>query len=214
MQITVSKLKKSYGNRTVLDIESLTFESGKITGIIGSNGAGKTTLLNIIAGIDMDFEGSVEYSGAQYSKVKRDITMVFQKGGLLKRSVFENIAYPLKLRGINKKEIQQRAAELMRCLGIEELMHKKAHRLSGGETQKVALARALAIKPRALLLDEPTASIDPEYMETIERCIVDYNRNSKATILIITHSMEQARRLCDNIVLIERGRVGEADGFF
>nr|Q93KD4.1 RecName: Full=Tungstate uptake system ATP-binding protein TupC [Peptoclostridium acidaminophilum]CAC40784.1 ATPase component of tungstate ABC transporter [Peptoclostridium acidaminophilum] len=214
MQITVSNLKKSYGGSTVLDVESLTFESGKITGIIGPNGAGKTTLLNIISGIDMDFEGDVEYSGSDYSEVKRDITMVFQKGGLLKRSVFENIAYPLKLRGTDKNEIQQTVVELMRHLGIEELSSKKAHKLSGGETQRVALARALAIKPRALLLDEPTASIDPEYMETIEKCIVDYNRKSKATILIITHSMDQARRLCDNIVFLESGRVGEADGFF
>ncbi|KDR94869.1 tungstate transport system ATP-binding protein [Peptoclostridium litorale DSM 5388] len=214
MDVNVRKIKKFYGKDQILDIDNFTFKSGRISGIMGSNGAGKTTLLNIMAGLDDKYEGYVRYGEKSIEQVRRKVTLVFQKGGLFKRSVYENIAYPLRIRGLDGSDIKSRVDRTIKSLEIENLRDKKAHKLSGGETQKVALARALVFKPSLLLLDEPTASIDPEFVRVMEKAIVDYNRETGATVIIITHSKEQAERMCDELVFLQNGRVGESNGFF
>ena len=179
-----------------------------ITGITGPNGSGKTTLLNIIAGLDPDFEGEVFYNGRMLDKkIGEDMTLVFQKPYLFKRSVFDNIAYPLILRKKNTEIIKKSVAEIAKLLQIEDLLDKKGHQLSGGETQKVALARAIVFKPNILLLDEATSSLDPESVQTIEEAIIRYNNQTKATVIVITHDIEQSNRLCDEIVTLELGKV-------
>ncbi len=214
MNVSISKIKKFYGQDQILDIDKFTFKSGRISGIMGPNGAGKTTLLNIIAGLDDKYEGSVLYGEKSIEQARRNVTLVFQKGGLFKRSVYENISYPLKIRGFDRVDIKSRVDGALKSLEIEDLMEKKAHKLSGGETQKVALARALVFKPSLLLLDEPTASIDPEFVKVMEKAIVDYNRETGATVIVITHSKEQAERICDDLVFIQNGKVGDFNGFF
>lgn len=208
MNIQLNNLKKFYGDNQVLDIESLNIEKGKITGITGPNGCGKTTLLNIIAGLDKEFIGHVFYDNIKLDKIIKDkMTIVFQKPYLLKRTVYENIEYPLKLRNIGKKESKEKVLSIMEELDIRELSNKKGHKLSGGESQKVALARALVFKPELLLLDEPTSNIDPEYIVTMENSITQFNLENKGTIIIVTHNIDQSERLCHAVINMHRGRV-------
>ncbi|RKD31644.1 phosphate ABC transporter ATP-binding protein [Thermohalobacter berrensis] len=214
MEIKIKNLKKYYNDKLVLKIEELHIEKRKITGIIGPNGAGKTTLLRIISGLDEDFSGRITYDNSTLNNnIYDNMTLVFQKPYLFRRSVYDNIAYPLKIRKKNKAEIDKRVSEMLNRLQIYNLKNEKAHLLSGGESQKVALARALIFKPKLVMLDEPTSNIDPESIKTIEKEIKNYNSNEKATIIIITHNLEQAKRLCDNTIYLENGRVNRINGF-
>ncbi|MCK9444330.1 MAG: ATP-binding cassette domain-containing protein [Tissierellaceae bacterium] len=201
MEITIENLERYYGDRRVLYIEKMEIEKGKITAITGPNGCGKTTLLNIIAGLDREFSGVIKYDGKYLNRETVDkMTIVFQKPYLFRRTVFENIEYPLRIRGINKVNRKPLVVDLAKGLEIENLMGKKAHLLSGGESQKVALARALVFKPELLLLDEPTSNIDPDAINTLEREILKFNKETECTVLIVTHNMEQAKRLGNRII--------------
>lgn len=209
MKISIKNLKKYYSEILVLDIEDLTMEKGKITGIIGPNGSGKSTLLNIISGLDKDFTGIVEYNDKLIDKnIYKKMTLVSQKPYLFRRKVYENIGYPLKVRKVNKIEMKNRIDEILKRFEIEELKDKKAHLLSGGESQKVNLARALVFEPKLLLLDEPTSNIDPESIKIMEREILKFNEETKGTVLIVTHNIEQSKRLCDHVIYLEDGKVG------
>lgn len=208
MEIQMENLAKDYGQKRVLDIDNLIIEKEKITGIIGPNGSGKSTLLNIMAGLDDEHEGVTKYDGKLIDKdIRENMTLVFQKEYLFRRNVYKNIAYPLKVRGIEKEKIDQRVLELLKALEIEDLKLKIGNKLSGGESQKVALARSLVFNPKLLLLDEPTSNIDPEYIEHMEKAILKYNIENKATVVIVTHNIEQAERICHNIIRLERGKV-------
>ena len=208
MVLYIDNLTKKYGKKTVLDIKSLTIAKEKITCITGPNGCGKSTLLNIISGLDDDFSGDISYDGQALSRGDvENMTYVFQKPYLFKRSVLENIAYPLKLRGLSHEQRDKRAMEMMVRFEIEDLKDERADLLSGGESQKVALARALVFEPKLLLLDEPTSSIDPDSIEVMEREILDFNKKTQATIVIVTHNMDQASRLCHNILSLNQGKV-------
>jgi len=201
MEVKIVNLKKYYGERQILNIESLDIEKGKITGITGSNGCGKTTLLNIIAGLDKDYNGNINYDGVKLSKkIIENMTIVFQKPYLFKRTVYENIEYPLKIRKMNKSEMKSLVLNTINNLEIEHLMEKKAHLLSGGESQKVALARALVFKPQLVLLDEPTSNIDPDSIKILEREIIRFNEKTGATIIIVTHNVDQSTRLAHKII--------------
>lgn len=209
MRVEIENLTKKYGDRTVLNIDNLIFEEGKITGVTGPNGSGKTTLLNIIGGIDAEYNGNVYYNGKNLdNETKRNMTYLFQKPYLFRRSVYENIAYPLKLRDYANDKTISLTNAIMENLEIEDLKDLKAHKLSGGESQKVALARALVFKPKLLLLDEPTSNIDPESIKILEREILRFNKETNATIIIITHNMEQTKRLCHKVVSLSNGKVG------
>ncbi|SHK19205.1 ATP-binding cassette domain-containing protein [Tepidibacter formicigenes] len=215
MDIQINNLKKYYKDKLVLDIDNLQIKKRIITGIIGPNGAGKSTLLNIIAGMDKDFKGSVLYKGKSIDKnIYKDMTLVLQRPNLFKRSVYENIEYPLKIRSISKGERKVKVENILKRLDILDLKDKKGHLLSGGESQKVSLGRALVFTPKLLLLDEPTSNIDTNSTNLIEREILNYNKINKSTVIIITHDLKQAKRLCDEIVCIERGKVGGIDGVF
>ena len=208
MKIQSHNIRKKYQDNLVLNIESISFKEGLITGITGPNGSGKTTLLNIIAGLDPDFEGQVLYNEKKLDKeTMEEMTLIFQKPYLFRRSVFDNIAYPMILRKESGETIKRSVYEIAKILEIEDLLDKKGHQLSGGETQKVALARAMIFKPSVLLLDEATSSLDPESVWVIEEAITRYNKMTKATIIVITHNIEQSKRLCDEIVTLELGKV-------
>ncbi|MCK9217175.1 MAG: ABC transporter ATP-binding protein [Firmicutes bacterium] len=208
MNIEIRNVEKYYGDNQVLDIDYLNIEKEKITGITGPNGCGKTTLLNIIGGLDKEFLGEVFYDNNKFSKkVKQAMTIVFQKPYLLKRTVYENIEYPLKLRNMNKKESKAKVLDVMKKLEITDLMDKRGNKLSGGESQKVALARALVFNPKLLLLDEPTSNIDPEYIVTMENAITQFNLKNKGTIIIVTHNIQQSERLCHAVINMNRGKI-------
>lgn len=208
MRLDIENIKKTYGDKIVLDISNMTIKEGKITGITGPNGSGKSTLLNIISYIDDNFSGKVKYNGMDFSKeVAKNITYVFQKPYLLRRSVYDNIVYPLKLRKVDNKSQTKYANDIMKRLEIEDLSNKRGQQLSGGESQKVALARALVFKPKLLLLDEPTSNIDSESVKIMEREIVNFNKETSGTVLIVTHNLEQAQRICDEVISLDLGKV-------
>lgn len=171
MNVTFQNLQKSFDGRKVLDLEQGLIKSGSRTAIIGPNGAGKSTLLRIIAGLEPADSGVLLY-GNSAAFPRMDITMVFQKPYLISTTVEKNIAYPMKLRGYEPALIEQRTNELMEELNLTGLRKQKAWKLSGGETQKVALARALSFQPKLLLLDEPTANIDPYTTAEIEKMLL------------------------------------------
>ncbi|MDR7855347.1 ATP-binding cassette domain-containing protein [Tissierella sp.] len=201
MEVRIENLRKSYDKKQILNIENLTIEKGKITGITGPNGCGKTTLLNIIAGLDEKYSGDISYDGSKLDKkIIDNMTIVFQKPYLFKRTVYGNIEYPLRIRGIDKSHRKSLVLNIIKSLEIEDLMEKKAHLLSGGESQKVALARALVFKPQLLLLDEPTSNIDPDSIKVLERQILSFNEETGGTVIIITHNIEQSTRLGHNVI--------------
>lgn len=206
MNVTFEKLQKSYDGRKVLDIEKSIIKSGSRTAIIGPNGAGKSTLLKILSGLEQADSGIISYDGnAEFPQM--DATMVFQKPYLISTTVERNIAYPMKLRGFSDDEIEKRITELTEDLGLTSFRKQKAWKLSGGETQKVALARALSFKPKLLLLDEPTANVDPYTTAEIEKMLV--TASEYATIVLITHNLAQAKRVCDEAMMMHEGKVIE-----
>lgn len=208
MNIKIESVKKKFLDKTVLDIDYLEIESGKITGITGPNGSGKTTLMNIIGGMDKDYQGNITYNDKMLDKqIVENMTYVFQKPYLFRRSVSENIIYPLKIRNYDKIKGKELVKKIIIDLKIEDLIELKAHKLSGGESQKVALARALVFSPNILLLDEPTSNIDPEYINTMESVISKFHKQTKGTIVIVTHNIEQSIRLCHNIISLDSGKV-------
>ncbi len=186
MKINIKNIVKQYDKKVVLDIETLEIESGKITGITGPNGSGKSTLLNIIGGLDREYSGKVTYDG---------------------KILNENIIYPLKVRKYDKIKMEELLNKTIMNLEIEDLMELRADKLSGGESQKVALARALVFNPDILLLDEFTSNIDPEYIVTMEKEVIRFHEETKATIIIVTHNIEQSIRLCHNIINLDKGKV-------
>lgn len=205
MNIVIKKLKKYYKDKLVLNIEFLEIKSGKITGIVGENGAGKSTLLNLISGIDKDFTGEIYYDNEKLNKnIQKSITLGFQKPRLLNTLVCKNLEYPLKIRNIKKEDINTKVDNVLDLLEIKELKNKNANKLSGGEMQKVALARALVFKPKVLMLDEATSNIDIESKQAIERIIVNYNKCENNTVILISHDKEQIKSLCDNVIVLDK----------
>lgn len=201
MEVRLEQVSKQYGSKQVFANLNEVFESGKITGLVGDNGAGKSTLLRLIAGLDLDYSGHIYYDGKRLSKsLYQQMTMVFQTPYLLKRSVYDNIAYPLQIRHRSAAEIRQKTEAMIARLGIEKLADQYAHKLSGGESQKVALARALIFEPDLVLLDEPMSGIDAASVRFMEEMIQEYVREYHKTVIMITHNARQAQELCDRIV--------------
>ena len=209
MNIIIDKITKEYDGRKVLDVDSLHLKEGAFCGVIGPNGSGKSTLLNIIAGLSEATSGQVFYEeyGMTEPPLKR-MTMVFQTPYLLRATVEKNIAYPLKLRGWKPQDIDKRIRELADELGLTDFLKHKSWSLSGGEAQKVALARALSFRPELLLLDEPTANIDPATTAEIERMLKKTNEEG-TTVIVVTHNLVQAKRLCKEILLLNKGKAVE-----
>lgn len=209
MEITLEQVSKQYGKNLVFENFSAQFPSGKMTGLVGDNGAGKSTLLRMIAGLDLDYSGHIYYDGRPLHKqLYQQMTMVFQTPYLLKRSVYDNIAYPLRLRHRPAAEVKQKTETMIKKFGIEKLARQYAHKLSGGESQKVALARALIFEPELVLLDEPMSGIDAASVTFMEQMIRAYARDYHKTVIMITHNARQAQELCDSIVQLERAAIG------
>ncbi|VDN46625.1 Tungstate uptake system ATP-binding protein TupC [Petrocella atlantisensis] len=207
MNIQVTNLIKKYQDKTVVDMNSIGFLSGNIYGVTGDNGAGKTTLLKILAGLENHDSGSIVYNDQPLGpSLMKKITYLSQTPYLMRSSVYENIIYPLKIRNVDSKIIERKAFEIMEELQVTELRDQLATQLSGGESQKVALSRALVFDPEVLLLDEPTASIDPATIEIIEEAIKKRNKLQNMTIIMISHNIDQVKRMCDEIIYMKKGK--------
>ena len=217
MLYRLKNVLKSYDGKPVLDINTLYLEKGKIIGLLGPNGAGKTTLLEILSFLltpsagEVFFEkGHVDFRGGKIVDLRRKVCLVQQQPILFTSTVFNNVAFPLRVRKFPKKKLKNQVTELLKLVGMEGFTDANAHRLSGGETQRVAIAQALACFPEVILLDEPTASVDVENQITIERIITDINRAKRISVIFTTHDMVQASRLADETVFMFEGRIASS----
>lgn len=202
---------KRYGRRTVLCIDQLEIVAGRTLALPGPSGAGKSTLLRLLNFLEAPDAGQITYDGRVVPPVGpplatlREVTTVFQQPVLLDTSVWQNVAYGLKLRGNYERTA---VAVALQQVGLAHLARAAGRTLSGGEAQHVALARALVVRPRVLLLDEPTANLDPANVAIIEAVIRELARQS-TTIVIVTHNLFQARRLADDAALLLDGALVE-----
>ena len=210
--ISLKRVFKTFGDKVALKDINLQVKEGEALGVLGYSGAGKTTLLKIISALDVDFQGTYLFKGIDVKehpgKVRKSITMVFQNPVMFKGTVFENVAYGLKIRGYPRRYMEERIDEVLESLGILELKDKSAKRLSGGEKQRVAVARALVLDIDVYVFDEPTSNLDVENIKVVERAIKGLIERGK-TVIFTTHDLLQARRLSDRILYIEKGEVVE-----
>jgi tungstate transport system ATP-binding protein len=203
------------GGVTILDRITLSFGAGAPTVLIGPNGSGKTTLLRTAMGLIAPSHGRVTWGGREFVAPTRR-AIVFQRPTMLRRSAAANIRYALKAARIPRSDHDKRIAELLDLVGLTGLGQRPARRLSGGEQQRLALARALASDPAVLFLDEPTASLDPAATKAIEDVIRAVAARG-IKVVMATHDLGEARRLAGDIALLHRGRVietGDAAAFF
>ena len=196
------------GGRTIIEGISLEIEAGPSTVILGANGAGKSVLMRLMHGLLGPSAGRVEWSGAERPGAPRKQAMVFQRPVLLRRSAQANVAYALKVAGVAEPQRGALVREALESVGLAHLAHRPARVLSGGEQQRLALARAWALHPEVLFLDEPTASLDPTATREIESVIRAFDA-AGTKIVMATHNLGQARRLGDEIVFLDRGRLVE-----
>jgi tungstate transport system ATP-binding protein len=210
----ITGLKKAYGWRVVLDVAALEIDRGEIFALVGPSGAGKSTLLRLLnfledpTGGRLEFEGIVFQLGMEMPlEYKRRVTMVFQRPLLLDRSVWENVTYGLRLRG--QRDAHRQVQEALAEVGLAHLAKQRARTLSGGEAQRVALARAIVLQPDVLLLDEPTANLDPYNVGLIETIVRRINELHSTTLVLVTHNVFQAKRLATRVAFLLDGKVIE-----
>jgi len=204
------------GGRPIIDRVSLRLEAGPSTIILGANGAGKSVLMRLMHGLIEPSAGDLRWSDVDSARARRRQAMVLQRPVLLRRSVLDNVSYALQAAGAARAERVQLATEALESVGLVHLARRAARTLSGGEQQRLALARAWALHPEVLFLDEPTANLDPGATREIENVIKAFDA-SGTKIVMSTHNLGQARRLGDEVLFIHQGRVVEhtpVDRFF
>lgn len=219
---TLKGITKRYGERQVLQVDDLAIIQGEVLALVGPSGAGKSTLLRLLNFLEPPTNGRIQFQGETFSAdnpmpthLRRRVTTVFQRPFLLNRSVLANVQYGLHLRGQRKGA--QAVDEALAEVGLHDIARQPARTLSGGEAQRVALARALVINPEVLLLDEPTANLDPYNVALIEEIVTSLNREKGVTLVLVTHNVFQARRLAGRVALLLDGRIVEindSDRFF
>jgi len=207
---------KVFGDKLVLNDINLEIHEGETLALLGPNGSGKTTLLKILAFIENPTSGEVKFQGETVSvknadKTRMQSTLVFQKTVLFNTSVYNNIVYGLKVRKIPKDVRDEEVKKALKLVKLEGFEKRPAKKLSGGEQQRVAIARALVLKTALLLLDEPTANLDPKNAVMLEEAIAAVNREMKTTIVMATHNMFQAKTLPYRIALMSDGKITEVD---
>ncbi len=207
----------------VLDDISLKINQGEILGIIGRSGAGKSTLLRCINLLEPPTSGKVFVEGyeltqaseAEIRKARQKMGMVFQHFNLLwNRNVYENVQLPLEIAGIAKSEWKQRVHEALELVGLSEQSRKYPSQLSGGQKQRVGIARALALKPDFLLCDEITSALDPETTDSILELLVEINKKTHITVILITHEMEVIQKICHRAIVLDKGKIAEEGASF
>jgi tungstate transport system ATP-binding protein len=202
--------------KSIIDRVSLVLEGGPRTIILGPNGAGKSVLMRLCHGLLAPTSGRIDWASTERPRERRRQAMVFQRPVMLRRSALANVEYALGLAGIDGRERTRQARAALESVGLAHLGDRSARVLSGGEQQRLALARAWALRPEVLFLDEPTASLDPGASAEVER-IIQAIHGAGAKIVMCTHNLGQARRLGDEILFLTRGRLAErapVDRFF
>jgi tungstate transport system ATP-binding protein len=216
LPLRVDDLVFDAGARRILHGVSFALDAGPRTMIVGPNGAGKSVLLRLCHGLLVPTSGRIVWNAREPPQAPRLQAMVFQRPVMLRRSALANVVYALKCSGVPALERPYRALAALARVGLGAYANHPARVLSGGEQQRLALARAWALDPEVLFLDEPTASLDPGATHEIER-IVGAMHTGGTKIVMVTHNMGQARRLGDEVLFLNRGRLVErapADRFF
>lgn len=216
------QVSKVYANRQVLEVPDMEIFPGEILALVGPSGAGKSTLLRLLNFLEAPTSGKIEFKGVTFDtgtemplELRRRVTTVFQRPMLLERSVWDNVAYGLRLRGERNGHDRTQAA--LEAVGLTRLAKQRARTLSGGEAQRVALARALVLRPDVLLLDEPTANLDPYNVSLIEDIARHLNQEQGVTLVLVTHNVFQAKRLAHQVAFLLDGKLiesGAAEQFF
>jgi tungstate transport system ATP-binding protein len=210
----LENVQQCYGERAVVVVDALEVRRGEIFALVGPSGAGKSTLLRLLNFLETPTAGMIHFDDASIAAgqdvpltVRRKVTTVFQRPVLLRHSVEANVGYGLKLRGRRNFGAAVQAA--LTEVGLAHLARRPARTLSGGEAQRVALARAMVLQPAALLLDEPTANLDPYNVGIIEAIVRRLNAEHGLTVVLVTHNLYQARRLAHRVALMLEGRIVE-----
>jgi tungstate transport system ATP-binding protein len=204
------------GGRSIISRVSFQLESSLRTVIVGANGAGKSVLMRLMHGLLRPTSGDIVWNERDPERLRRRQAMVFQRPVMLRRSALANLEYALELAGVSRAERRKRALQALEGVGLTHLAARPARVLSGGEQQRLALARAWSLRPQVLFLDEPTANLDPTATKEIETAIAAV-RADGTKIVMTTHNLGQARRLGDEVLFIHQGRLVErtpVDQFF
>ena len=212
LKLEIANLAKTYNGNPVLRDCSFAFDRGQAHMLLGPNGSGKSTLFRILALLEKPDAGVVQYLDGDYLlnqelALRRQITLVLPKTGIFNASVFHNVAYGLKIRGVARGETEARVAAVLAAVGLTQKKFHRALDLSSGEAKRLGIARAMVIDPEVFFLDEPTASLDPANAEIIENVISTMKRQRKTTIMMITHDPAQARRLGDQLLYLKDGKI-------
>lgn len=208
----LENIQQRYNGRTVLDLKYLTIDKGEILAFVGPSGAGKSTLLRLLNFLETPSGGQLQFEGGEISKlpplaIRRNITTVFQRPNLLRRTVAANLQFGPQIRG--RKLSSDEIHTWLERVNLHTLARQPAATLSAGEAQRLALVRALAIRPQILLLDEPTANLDPYNVGLIENIVREENEREGTTIILVTHHIFQARRLAQRVAFLLNGRLIE-----
>jgi tungstate transport system ATP-binding protein len=211
----VRGLRAGFDGHPVLAVDGLRIPEGGVTVLVGENGSGKTTLMRLLNGLLEPTGGEIRFRGLPIASegraaVRAHSVMVHQLPLLFRGTVGQNVGYGLRIRGVPKHEIGTRVAQALGEVGLPGFSARRSTALSGGEMQRVCLARALALAPEVLLLDEPTANVDPDSRSVVEG-VIRGRANAGVSVVMSTHSMETAYRLCDDLVRLESGRIAEPD---
>ena len=216
MSVEVKNLVKIYGEQRAVNNISFTAKKGEVLGFLGPNGAGKSLILRLMAGLIAPQGGKILWDGQTPNPAwQRKIGLVLQKPVMFKRKVIDNLCFAHKLTGISKKQALNMAKQQLGTHQLSHLANQFAPTLSGGEQQQIALLRAMALRPSCLLLDEPTANLDPISCARIEGLVRDISQHIPC--LFVTHNIQQARRLADWILYLDEGKLDiclSASAFF
>ncbi len=212
--IETTDLGQRLSEQDVLRNINFRIDRGEVLALIGPTGSGKTTLLRLLDLIDSPSQGRVYFNGTdvtestrQRLEARRRMAFVLQKPVVFNASVYDNVAYGLRWRGMSRDDIRNRIDEVLELVGLTDFRKRNARMLSGGEVQRVAIARAIAIKPEVLLLDEPTANLDPVSTAKIEELISDIIQRFRTTIVMATHDMSQGQRLAGRVGMLLNGEI-------
>jgi tungstate transport system ATP-binding protein len=206
LPLVLDNVSFAAGGRTIIDRVSMQLAEGPRTVILGANGAGKSVLMRLCHGLLAPTSGSIAWRGGFNGRQRQ--AMVFQRPVMLRRSALANIVYGLRLAGISAHESEMRARDVLEAVGLERIAGRPARVLSGGEQQRLALARAWALGPEVLFLDEPTANLDPGATRDVES-LIGQIRAGGTKIVMTTHNLGQAKRLGDEILFLSQGRLAE-----
>lgn len=211
MYLSLKNISKKYKDKEILKNISFDIKEGELVCILGPSGCGKTTLLNIIGGFISDFSGDVLLSDENINNIspeKREIATVFQSYGLFThKNVIDNVSYGLKLLKIDKNTRGNRAKEMLEKVGLAGYEKKKIKELSGGEQQRVAIARSMVLNPKLLLLDEPLSNLDVHLRDVMRKEIKRIQKQFGVTMIIVTHDQEDAFKLADRVIVINEGHI-------